>query len=50
MTTAQIAIRAARNWNSWGRHAAVMYVVRRGVPVRLLALARFLESQSREGK
>ena len=36
------AIRAANNWRSWGRFAAVRYCQRRGVPTRLFYLARQL--------
>lgn len=43
MTQAQIAIRAAKNWHNWGGVNAILFCRKRGVPVRLLALARFLE-------
>ena len=37
------AIRAAANWRIWGRHAAMQYCRARGVPLRLLVLARQLQ-------
>lgn len=37
------AIRAAANWTNWGRHAAMQYCRARGVPLRLLVLARQLQ-------
>lgn len=39
---AEAAVRAARNWNRWGRFAALRYAKKRNCPVRLIALARFL--------
>ena len=36
------AIRAAHNWNAWGKRNAVMYCRNRGVPISLLRLARQL--------
>lgn len=39
------AVRAAQNWHTWGRVAALRYAQRRGVPVALLGLARLLEGQ-----
>lgn len=46
---AQIAIRAAKNYRSWGRYAAVTYCRKRGVPIALLTLARVLETARRAG-
>ena len=37
------AIRAAANWRTWGRHAAVQYCRNRRVPLRLMVLARQLQ-------
>lgn len=44
MTTAQHAIKAARNFNNWGRFAATMYCLRRGVPLSCLRIARQCEA------
>ena len=38
------AIRAAKNWQSWGRFAATRYCQKRGVPLELVRIARQLES------
>lgn len=38
------AIRAAKNWSTWGRFAATAYCIKRGVPLGLLRLARQLEA------
>ena len=45
MSQAQIAIRAAKHWRIWGPRAALQYTIKRGCPVRLVALARALELQ-----
>lgn len=42
---AKAAVRAAQNWTSWGRFAALRYAQRRGCPTALIALARLLEGQ-----
>ena len=42
------AIRAAQNWNSWGRYAATRYAQNRGVPLALVRLARQLEATKGE--
>lgn len=47
--TAAAAIRAARNVRSWGTWAAYRYCQKRGVPLRLLTLARLLEAAKRAG-
>lgn len=47
--TAADAIRAARNIRSWGTWAAYRYCQKRGVPIRLLTLARLLENAQRAG-
>lgn len=41
---ASIAIRAARNFKSWGRYAAWRYCEKRGVSFSLYRLARVLEA------
>jgi hypothetical protein len=38
------AISAARNWSSWGYWASMTYCSKRGVPLRLVTLARILEA------
>ena len=40
---AEYAIRAAKNWDIWGRWAAIRYAIKRRVPMRLLGLAVALE-------
>lgn len=47
---ARDAIRAARNWDIWGRWAAIRYAVKRHVPMRLLGLAVALEKLKRMWK
>ena len=42
---AKHAIIAAKNWKRWGRVNAVLYCKQRGVPIRLLCLARLLEGE-----
>lgn len=37
------AMIAARNWRRWGRAAAIAYARNRGVPLRLVILARQLQ-------
>lgn len=46
---AAAAIRAARNWRTWGAYAARRYAASRGVPMDLLVLARVLEAARRAG-
>lgn len=46
---AAAAIRAARNWRTWGAWSARRYCEARGVPMELLILARVLESARRAG-
>lgn len=41
--TAKI-IKAAKGWSTWGRYAAERYAVKRGLDLRLVRLARQLES------
>lgn len=41
--TTHHAMIAARNWRRWGRHAAIAYAHNRGVPLRLVVLARQLQ-------
>lgn len=41
--TAMHAIRASMNWHNWGRRNALLYCRNRGVPLRLLVLARQLQ-------
>ena len=43
------AIRAAANWRIWGRDAAVRYCRNRGVPLRLMVLARQLQVATMAG-
>lgn len=43
------AIRAATNWRNWGRHAAISYARNRGVPLRLVVLARQLQVATMAG-
>ena len=43
------AIRAAANWRTWGRHAAVQYCRNRRVPLRLMVLARQLQVATMAG-
>jgi hypothetical protein len=38
------AIRAAVNWTTWGSFAATRYAAKRGVPARLVRLARQLHA------
>lgn len=38
------AIRAAKNWNIWGRFMALAYAKKRNVPHALVRLARQLEA------
>jgi hypothetical protein len=38
------AIRAAANWSIWGSFAASRYAAKRGVPARLVRLARQLHA------
>jgi hypothetical protein len=38
------AIRAATNWTNWGSFAASRYAANRGVPARLVRLARQLHA------
>lgn len=40
----QDAIRAAKNWKSWGRFATIQFLRKRGVNMRLYYLARLLEN------
>lgn len=44
MESTKIAIRAAQNVRTWGLFAAFQYARRRGVPVRLVTIARQLEA------
>lgn len=37
-------IKAAKGWSTWGRYAAERYAVKRGLDLRLVRLARQLES------
>lgn len=39
-----ITILAAKGWKTWGRYAAERYAVKRGLDLRLVRLARQLES------
>lgn len=43
------AIRAAVNYRVWGPHAAFAYCRNKGVPVRLMVLARQLQSVTKAG-
>ena len=36
------AIRAAANWNRWGRASCIAYARNRAVPIRLVVIARQL--------
>ena len=44
---AKIAVKAAKNLNSWGYYAARKFAINRGVPARLVDLAIFLELTAR---
>lgn len=48
MTIAQHAIRAAQNWNRWGRYAATRYAQKNGASLTLVRLARQLEATKGE--
>lgn len=40
----KLIIKAAKGWATWGRYAAERYAVNRGLDLRLVRLARQLES------
>lgn len=42
--TAMHALKAARMWDNIGRYAAIRYIAKRGIPLRLVILARQLEA------
>lgn len=44
-TKAQAAIRAAKNYDRWGGHAAVTYASRRGVSITMLCIALGVEQR-----
>lgn len=43
------AVNAAKNFKNWGRYAALRYCEKRGVPLRLLTLARVLQTAKENG-
>ena len=47
---ADIAVKAARCWSTWGPYAANAYATKRGVPLELMTLARILAAAERMEK
>ena len=43
------AIRAAANWNRWGRASCIAYARNRAVPLRLVVIARQLHVATMNG-
>jgi hypothetical protein len=48
-THAYHAIRAAKNYGTWGAYATMRYLKLRSVPMGLFTLARVLEAAKRAG-